>query len=71
MNKNIMEFVIYMIHACAKKWEQPPTTVYRHLQETNCIGDYLVPNYEVLHTQGTNFVVNDIEEYIGMKGNSI
>lgn len=71
MSKDTMEFLIYMIHACAKKWNQPPTSVYKQLKTSNCIGNYLVPNYEVLHTQGTDFVVDDIEQFIGMKEGAI
>lgn len=68
MSKEIMEFVIYMIHACAKKWNKTPVMVYKKLKENNCILGYLVPHYEILHTQGTQFVVSDIEEYIGLRG---
>lgn len=65
MKKEVLEFVIYMIHACANKWNQYPSTVYRMLKKNNCISKYLVPHYEILHTQGTDFVVTDIEEYLG------
>ena len=68
MSKETLEFVIYMIHACARKWRRSPATVYHTLSEVNCITDYLVPHYEILHTQGTEFVVTDIEEYIGARG---
>ena len=68
MKKDVFEFVIYMIHACARKWGQSPAAVYRRLAEKNCIGNYLMPHYEVLHTQGTDFVVEDIEEYVGFRG---
>lgn len=67
MSKEEMEFVIYMIHACARKWGQSPSMVYQQMSRKNCIGNYLVPNYDVLHTQGTDFVVEDIEEFIGVK----
>ena len=70
MSKEIMEFVVYIIHACSKKWGQSPAMVYRMMSEKNCIGDYLIPHYDILHTQGTQFVVEDIEEYIGTRGES-
>lgn len=68
MNKKIMEFVVYVIHACSKKWNMSPSAVYQKLMTKNCISGYLVPHYEVLHTQSTRFVVEDIEEYIGADG---
>jgi hypothetical protein len=66
MSKEVLEFVIYMIHACARKWDRSPAMVYQRMSEKNCINGYLVPHYEVLHTQGTDYIVGDIEEYIGV-----
>ena len=31
MDKNIFEFVIYIIHACADKWNMMPSEVYKLL----------------------------------------
>ena len=70
MTKEVFEFVIYMIHACAQKWGQSPSVVYKRMQNASCIEDYLVPHYDVLHTQGTSFVVEDIEEYLKMRGDA-
>lgn len=64
MNKEIMEFVVYMIHACSKKWKKSPSTVYQIMSKKNCINSYLVPHYEVWHTQSTQYVVEDIEVFI-------
>ncbi len=55
MNKESFSFVIYMIHACADKWDMMPSEVYQKLQSTGCIGCYLVPHYDVLHTQVTGY----------------
>lgn len=67
MSKDILDFVVYMIHACAKKWGKTPVEVYNRLVRDNCIDGYLVPHYEILHTQSTEFVVKDIEEFIGTR----
>ncbi len=71
MNKETFSFVIYMLHACADKWQKLPSEVYRMLQSTGCIDSYLVPHYDILHTQGTQYVVEDIEEYLGIRGVSV
>ena len=68
MNKETLEFVIYLIHACSQKWGQTPASVYKRLQKTDCIDDYLISHYEILHTQSTDFVVTDIEEYLAQRG---
>ena len=68
MDRNSFSFVVYIIHACANKWNKRPSEVYRGLQSSGCIDNYLVPHYEILHTQGTDFVVSDIEEYMQSRG---
>ena len=68
MNKDSFSFVIYMIHACAEAWDKRPSEVYHILQGEGCIGGFLVPNYEVLHTQSTAYIIQDIREYRKVRG---
>ena len=68
MNQESFSFVVYMIHACAGKWNMKPSEVYRKMQSVGCIDNYLVPHYDILHTQGTGYLVNDIEEYLAVRG---
>ena len=68
MTKDECEFVVYMIHAYANKRGKTPSEVYALLKETGCLTNFLVPCYDVLHTQGTYFVVGDIEEYLKNRG---
>ena len=68
MSRDTFEFVIYMLHACADKWSQLPSVVYKKLKESDCISKLLVPYYDILHTQGTAFVVGDIEDYLAARG---
>lgn len=71
MTKESLSFIVYMIHACANKWNLKPSAVYKQMQRVNCIADFLVPNYEILHTQGTQYVVEDIKEYLTVRGESV
>jgi len=68
MNKDSMAFVVYMIHRCANQWGLSPAAVYRKLKESGCIDTYLVPHYGVLHTQSSAYVLNDIEQYLRIRG---
>ena len=68
MNKESFAFVIYMIHACADKWRKMPSDVYKLLQNSGCIDHYLVPHYDILHTQGTDNIVEVIKEYLVIRG---
>ena len=68
MNKNSLSFVIYMIHRCANQWRLSPSMVYQILEEFGCIQSYLVPHYEVLHTQSSKYVLEDIQQYLHQRG---
>ncbi len=71
MNKDIMSFVVYLIHACSARWNKSPEEVYNLLKNTNCIRDYLVPDYDILHTQSTAYMVDDIAGYLKLRGVSV
>lgn len=64
MNQDSFSFVVYMIHACADRWNTSPSRVYCALKRSGCLDHYLVPNYDILHTQSTDYVVEDITEYL-------
>lgn len=68
MNKDSMEFVVYMIHYCANKLNVAPARVYKILKESGCINLYLVPHYEILHTQSSDYIMNDIQMYLQKRG---
>jgi len=68
MDKDTFSFVVYMIHACAAQWKQNPSEVYKNMKNTNCIKGFLTPNYEILHTQSTKYMVEDIREYLNVRG---
>ena len=68
MNLDSFEFVVYMIHACADRWHMTPKEVYQELEKQGCISQFLVPLYDILHTQSTDFVVQDIQEYMANRG---
>lgn len=59
MNKESFSFIVYMIHACANKWNMMPSEVYRKLQSEGCIDGYLVPHFDILHTQGTRYFIRE------------
>ncbi len=68
MTHDVFSFVIYIIHACANRWNSTPAKVYREMKETGCIDQFLVPHYEILHTQSSDYVVDDVHEYLKLRG---
>lgn len=71
MDKTSFSYVIYMIHACARTWGYNPSEIYKKMKSVNCIMGFLIPNYEILHTQSTQYVVEDIKEYLNVRGISV
>lgn len=71
MRDDVFEFVIYMIHTCANRWNKLPSEVYQKMQAAGCIQDFLVRHYDVLHTQSSAYVAEDIREYLENRGVSI
>lgn len=64
-----LEFAIFCIENIAKKQKKTADQVYVALAEkSNILNDYIVPEYEMLHTQGKEYIVNDIIEVMKERG---
>lgn len=42
--------------------------VYHRLKESGILYDYIVPSYDVLHTFGSRYLMEDIMDYMREKG---
>ena len=63
-----LEFSIFVLYSLADKWEKTPATVYHILNSTGILDNYVIDAYDVLHTQGKEYLVEDITEYVREKG---
>lgn len=63
-----LNFSIFMIYSLAEKWNMTPVSVYHILNKTGILDKYIIPGYDVLHTQGKDYLVEDITEYAREKG---
>lgn len=71
MNEKNFSFTIYMIHELADHWNMLPSKVFQILKKSGCIDNYLIPHYDVLHTLGTVYLVEDIGVYVEKRGGRI
>lgn len=56
-----VEFAIFVIEGVAEKLGIAGDAAYRLLAvETNVLQDYVTPSFDVLHTQGKTYVVDDV-----------
>jgi hypothetical protein len=44
MDKDHFAYAVYMIHACADRWNTIPSKVYKAMKESGCLDEYLIPN---------------------------
>jgi len=64
-----LEFAVFCIENIAEKLGKTGDEVYKILTEKSDILDsYIIPCYDVLHTQGKSYIVNDILSYMEKRG---
>jgi len=65
MNKKELDFAVFCVENIAEYLNLNGSDIYRLLTiDSKILYDYIVPNYESLHTQGKEYIVNDIIEYM-------
>ncbi len=56
-----MEFVFFCVEGIAEKLNKDTVKIYDALtNESNLLNSYIIANYDVLHTQGKEYIVEDI-----------
>ena len=69
MNTKELEFTVFCIENTADKLGLKGEDVYRLLTEkSNILDSYIIPGYDTLHTQGKEYIINDIVDYMREKG---
>lgn len=63
-----LSFSIFMLYSLAEKWNKTPAAVYHILNSTGILDDYIIAGYDVLHTQGKEYLVEDVTEFAREKG---
>ncbi|MDO4266156.1 MAG: DUF3791 domain-containing protein [Eubacteriales bacterium] len=64
-----LEFAIFCVESIAQKLGKSASEVYTALTEkSNILNGYIIPEYEVLHTQGREYIVEEILEVMKEQG---
>lgn len=66
MEKKINDFIIFCMEIYKNKSKITGKDVFE-LFEKYGIFDYLSDGYDMLHTQGSEWLINDIDEYINLR----
>ena len=69
--KNVkeLEFAVFCIENVASAIGVNPKCVYKILTEkSDILYEYIIPEYETLHTQSKEYIVNEIREVMRERG---
>lgn len=68
-NTKELEFAVFCIENIAAELNVTAERVYKAVAEnSDILNGYIIPGYEVLHSQGKDYIVNDIIEVIKERG---
>ena len=67
----VLEFVVFCIENIAVKLGVDAEQVYSALTEGDILNGYIVPEYEVLHTQSRDYIINDLLDVMRERGVTI
>lgn len=68
MNFNNVDFVTYCIGNLSRRLGLSAGEVYRRLKKSGILTEYIVPSYDVLHTFGKEYLMEDLIDYMREKG---
>lgn len=68
-NSNELEFAVFCIENVAAKLGVGAEKIYQVFSEkSNILNGYIIPEYEVLHTQSREYIVDDLLEVMKERG---
>lgn len=68
-NSRELEFAVFCIENVAKEHGVNAERVYQALtEESNILKGYIIPEYDILHTQSREYIVRDILDVMKERG---
>ena len=67
-NDEVLEFVTYCISKLSDYLGISQQNVYVKLKESDILDGYIIPCYNVLHTFGSRYLMEDLTEFMREKG---
>ena len=62
MDKKTLEFVTYCIGKLSMQLKLSQQEIYKRLMDSGILYGYIVPSYDVLHTFGSRYLMEDLTE---------
>lgn len=68
MDRKTLEFVTWLISKLSQHLNLPQGEVLQRLYKSGILYDYIVPSYDVLHTFGARYLMEDITDFMREEG---
>lgn len=68
MSSDQLDFVTYCIGNLSMRLQLPQRTIYLKLKDSGILDNYIVKGYEILHTFGKEYLMDDLITYMQEKG---
>jgi len=69
MNKKELDFAVFCVESVAEHLGMNGADIYVKLKhESDLLDEYIIENYDALHTQGKEYIVEDIIDIMRKEG---
>ena len=66
--ENELEFSTFIFYSLSDSWNTSPAEVYKVLSSSRILDGYIIEAYDVLHTLGKEYLVEDITDLVNDRG---
>ena len=66
--ENELTFSIFIFYSLSDSWNTSPAEVYKVLNSSRILDGYIIEAYDVLHTLGKEYLIEDITEFANERG---
>ena len=70
-NDEQLKFSVFLINQIAKKTQKPVNLIYEFLATSGVLDDYVINCYDVLHTLGKEYLIEDVTGLMQDRGVAI
>lgn len=67
-NKRELEFCVFLINILAERLGLLTPEIYKKLNDSQILDEYIIPFYDVLHTLGEEYLIRDITDMMRERG---
>lgn len=67
MSGSQLTFAVFILNKYASATKQPITEVYKRFDELHILDEYILKHYDVLHTLGENYLIEDLTELVAQR----